>query len=369
MQVTAAVARSRGEPFSIEELELDEPRDDEVVVRIVAAGVCHTDLFIRDGHYPTPFPSVLGHEGAGVVEAVGRSVRKVRPGDHVALSFGSCGQCGSCQRGRPGYCLDFWGSNFGCARQDGSTTLARGGEPVHGRFFSQSSFATHALATVRNVVKVPEDAPLELLGPLGCGIQTGAGTVLNALKPPPGSTLVVFGCGSVGLSSVMAAPLTGATTIVAVDVNDDRLALAGELGATHTVNPRDGDPVEQVREATGGGGAAFAVEATGLPEVLRQAVDCLSAGGTAAVVGAAPIGAEVALDMSTILALGRTVRGVVEGDSVPDVFIPALIELYRQGRFPFDRLVTFYDFEELNRAADDSEAGRVVKPIVRMPGA
>jgi len=368
MQTTAAVVRAKGEPFTIEELELDAPQDDEVLVRVVAAGLCHTDIFIRDQHYPTPLPMVLGHEGAGVVEAVGSRVTKVAPGDHVALSYLSCGGCANCQAGLPTYCHQFFACNFSGLRLDGSTTLSHDGEPVHGSFFSQSSWATYALANERNVAKVPKDVPLELLGPLGCGIQTGAGTVMNNLRPRVGSSLAVFGVGSVGMSAVMAAPLVGCTTIVAVDPNEERRVLALELGATHAVDPFAGDPVEEIRQLTGGG-AQYTVEATGLPPVLRQAVDSLASAGICALIGAAPLGAEVAIDMSMMLATGRTLRGVVEGDSVPDVFIPALIELYRQGRFPFDRLVTFYDLADVNRAAEDSEHGRVVKPVLRMPAA
>ncbi len=366
MQITAAVARAGGAPFTIEQLELDEPRADEVLVRVVAAGMCHTDLFIRDQHYETPLPLVLGHEGAGVVEAVGSGVRKVAPGDHVALSFLSCGQCPSCSTGRPGYCLRFFPSNFACTRPDGSTTLRSDGEVVYGSFFSQSSWATHALANERNVVKVRKDVPLELLGPLGCGVQTGAGTVLNNLRPPAGSSLVVFGAGSVGLSAVLAGALAGCTTLVAVEPNAARRELATELGATHVLDPELGDVVEAIRELTGAG-AAYSIEATGIPAVLGQALDCLGPGGVCALVGAAPMGATLPIDLASMLAMGRTLRGVVEGDSVPDVFIPALIELYRAGRFPFDRLVALYDLADVNRAAEDSESGRVVKPILRMP--
>ena len=365
MEITAAVVRAKGEPFTIEQLELDEPRDDEVLVRVAAVGVCHTDLFIRDQNYPTPLPAVLGHEGAGVVERVGRNVRKVGPGDHVAMSFLSCGACPSCNRALLGYCHRFWDCNFACARLDGSTTLSRDGEVVHGSFFGQSSFATHALASERNVVKVPKEIPVELLGPLGCGIQTGAGTVLNTLRPRVGSSIAVFGVGSVGLSAIMGARIVGCPTVLAVDLSSDRLELARELGATYTVDPADGDPVEQIKALTGG--VDFSVEATGLPEVLRQAVDSLASAGTCALIGAAPLGGEAKIDMSMMLAQGKTIRGVVEGDSVPDVFIPALIELYRQGRFPFDRLVSYYQLEDVNRAADDSEHGRAVKPVLRMP--
>ncbi len=364
MRITAAVTEREGAAFELQELELEEPRADEVLVRVVASGVCHTDMFIRDQHYPTPLPAVLGHEGAGVVEAVGDRVRKVEPGDHVAMSYLSCGRCPSCLRGLGPYCRDFFACNFAGARLDGTTTLSRDGEPVHGSFFSQSSFATHALASERNVVKVPKDVPLELLGPLGCGVQTGAGAVLNSLRPFAGSSIAIFGAGSVGLSAVMAAPLAGCTTVIAVDPVAGRRALARELGATHALDPADGDPVERIRELCGG--ADCSIEAVGAPHVLRQALDCLAAAGTCGLIGGTPPGTDVAIEMAHVLTGGRTLRGIVEGDSVPDLFIPALIELYRQGRFPFDRLVELYDFEAIEDAVRDSEQGSVVKPVLRM---
>ena len=330
---------------------------------MVGAGICHTDLIVRDQYYPVPLPAVLGHEGCGVVEQVGARVTKVQPGDHVVLTYLSCGACMNCQRGRPVYCLSLFPLNFGGARADGSATLQCRGNVIQGAFFSQSSFGTYALATDRNVVKVRKDVALELLGPLGCGIQTGAGAVMNALRPEVGSSLVVFGSGSVGLSAIMAARVVGCTVIIAVDVKPARLALARELGATHTVNAGELDAVEEIRRITGGG-VMYSLELTGTPRVLRQAVDVLIPTGVCGVIGAPPMGTEVSLDINTIL-LGRTVRGIIEGDSVPDLFIPQLIDLYSQGRFPFDRLLTFYPFEQINQAAAASERGEAIKPLLQ----
>ncbi len=229
--------RGKGGPFQIETLTVDQPRADEVLVRIVATGMCHTDIVIRDQVYPVPLPIVLGHEGAGIIERVGSAVRKVIPGDHVVLSFMSCGHCTRCAMGQPAYCERGHPLCFGGTREDGSTASRDSrSEPVHDHFFGQSSFGTYALANERTVVKVPKDLPLERLGPLGCGIQTGAGSVMNALKIGTGASFTAFGSGSVGLSAVMAARIVGATTIIAVDVVASRLALAKELGATHTVN-------------------------------------------------------------------------------------------------------------------------------------
>jgi aryl-alcohol dehydrogenase len=367
MRIQAAVTESKGAPFAIEEVELAELAPDEVRVRVVASGICHTDLIIRDQWYPVPLPAVLGHEGAGVVEDVGAAVRKVAPGDHVAMSYGSCGSCPKCAVGRPWVCHDFWGRNFAASRPDGSTVLAGAdGRTIHSHFFGQSSFATQAVATERNVTRLDRSIALDVVAPFGCGIQTGAGAVLNAMRPHAGTSIAVFGTGTVGLAAVLGAVVAGCTTIIGVDVRPQRLELARELGATHVVDPADGDPVEAIKEATGGVGADFSIEATGSPEVLRQAVYCTGSGGVCGVIGAPPFGTEVSLDMNEILAMGRTVRGIVEGESVPDVFVPTLIELWQQGRFPIDRIMSYYDFTEIDRAAQDAEEGRAVKPVLRM---
>jgi aryl-alcohol dehydrogenase len=360
------VTEAKGAPFEIEELELGELRADEVLVKVAASGICHTDLIVRDQWYPVPLPAVLGHEGAGVVEAVGSAVTKVGPGDHVAMSFRSCGQCPKCHAGRPSKCHDFFGLNFAAARPDGSTSLSRSGQMVHSHFFGQSSFATYSVATERNVVRLDPSVPLDVVAPLGCGIQTGAGAVLNTFRPSAGASIAVFGTGTVGLSAIMAARVAGCTTIVGVDVQPSRLELASELGATHVVNSSERDPAETVKEATGGVGADFSIDATGLPEVLQQAVYSTGPGGACGLIGAPQLGTEVSLDMNEILTKGRTLRGIVEGDSVPDVFLPVLIDLWQQGRFPVDRIMTHYDFADIDQAARDAEDGAVVKPVLRM---
>jgi aryl-alcohol dehydrogenase len=364
MEIKAAVVSETSGEFHIERLELCDRNDDEVVVRILGVGICHTDLAGRDGHLPIPPPpSVFGHEGAGVVERVGRRVTKVKPGDHVVLAWDYCGTCASCKSGKQLYCLNFFLHNFHGARPDGSITLRKGDQPIHGSFFCQSSFADFALANERNVVKVRDDVPLEVLGPMGCGVMTGAGAVMNSLQPRPGSAIAVFGVGAVGMSAVLAAVVCGCTTIIAVDVNADRLKVAKELGATHTVNANEVDPVETIRDLTGGG-VQFSLECVGSPRVLRQAVDVLPRLGVCGLVGVVPPGTEVALDMD-LLMNGRTVKGILGGDAIPDLFIPRLIELYRQGRLPFDRLITFYPFDAINQAVEDMEAGRVIKPVLR----
>jgi aryl-alcohol dehydrogenase len=366
VRITAAVTESKGALFALAELELGELRPDEVLVEVAAAGICHTDLICRDQWYPVPLPAVLGHEGAGVVQSVGSAVAKVGPGDRVGMTFDSCGRCPTCQTGRPSYCHAFFEHNFASLRPaDGTSALSRDGRPVHAHFFGQSSFATHAVARERNVVRLSDGIPLDVAAPFGCGIQTGAGAVLNSLRVPAGSSLAVFGTGTVGLAAVLGAVIAGCTTIVGVDLNPGRLELARELGATHTVDAREQDAVEEVRRITGAG-ADFSLETTGLPQVLRRAVDCLAPVGVCGVIGAPAFGTEVALDVNTILTGGRVVRGIVEGDSVPDVFLPRLVDLYERGRFPVDRLMTFYDFDQIDAAAGDAEAGRTIKPVLRM---
>jgi len=364
MEILAAIARDKGAPLSIETIEIESPRPDEILVKVKATGVCHTDLVVRDGMLPTPMPVVLGHEGAGVVERVGSAITKVKPGDHVVMTFNSCGNCPSCQEHAKTYCHEFFPRNFFASRADGTSALSKGRERINANFFGQSSFANYAICHEINVVKVSADAPLELLGPLACGIQTGAGAVMNALKVSPGKSFAVFGAGSVGLSAVMAAKVVGATTIIAVDMNDARLAKAKELGAMHTINPKTDNPVEAIMAITGYG-LNFTLDTTGLPAVIRTAVESLAPRGACGILGASGPDAEITLNETQFMSAGRRLQGIVEGEANSDVFIPMLINLYQKGLFPFDKLVAFYDFDDINKAIEDSEKGVAIKPIVR----
>src|SRR5271169_6891762 len=365
MRVTAAVMEEKSGTFTLDSLDLDDPQPDEVLVKIIATGICHTDLHARDGYFQMPYPAVYGHEGAGVVAAVGSAVEHLAAGDHVVMSFPWCGECEHCRVDRRAYCRRGRELKSGGTRADGSTTMRRHGAPVYGSFFQQSSFATHALTPARNAVKVRRDAPLEFLGPLGCGLQTGAGAVLNVMQPEAGKSFAVFGAGSVGLAGLMAARLAGSDPIIAVEIRTNRLELARSLGATHTIdNARDG-AVAKIREITGGG-AHFTLETSALPGVFRQAVDCLLTRGPCVLVGSARRGTEVSFEMSTLQA-GRIVRGVIQGDSQPDQFIPHLVDLFVAGRFPIDRLITFYDFAAINQAVADAVGGAALKPVLRMP--
>jgi aryl-alcohol dehydrogenase len=362
MKIQAAVTRQTQAPMSIETLTLEEPRDDEILVRLVATGVCHTDIAMRDQAFPVPQPIVLGHEGAGIVERAGQAVTKVRAGDHVLMTFNHCGHCPSCQRDAATYCHEFFGYNFAGARPDGSSALSNGNERIHGNFFGQSSFATHALCHEANVVKVRDDLPLAGLAPLACGIQTGAGAVINVLRPGPGNSLAVFGTGSVGLSAIMAARMIGVSTIIGIDLNETRLALAQELGATHTIKATE-NVAEAINKITKFG-VDFSFETTARAKVIRQAIDYLAPRGTCGIVGASNVGTQVTFDELHIMTGGRSIRGIVEGDSHADVFIPTLIDLFAQGRFAFDKLITFYPFEKINDAIRDSETGAAVKPVL-----
>lgn len=364
-EILVAVARKPGTPFSIERAILEPPRPDEVLVRIVASGICHTDIVVRDQYYPVPQPAVLGHEGAGVVEEVGANVVGVKPGEPVVLSYQSCGHCRTCLTGHPNYCGNFYALNFGGSRLDGSTAMKTpDGEVLHAHFFGQSSFGSYAVCHYRNIVKVPEDAPLELLGPLACGVQTGAGAVLRALRVPAGASIAIFGVGAVGLSAVMAAKIAGATKIIAVDISSSRLEMAASLGATHVVNSTAGDVLAEIRKITRDG-VDFTIECSGRPSVLRHAIDALANQGTCGVVGAPKMGAEVNVDVNMLMVPGKRIQGIVQGDAVPQIFIPELIEMHRQGLFPFDRFCRLYEFSDINKAIEDSESGSTIKPILK----
>lgn len=364
MKITAAVARTQGAPLTIEELDLDDLRHGEVRVRMVATGICHTDAIVRDGVYPTPLPAVLGHEGAGVVEAIGEGVTSVAPGDHVVLAAAYCGHCTRCRRGEMAYCENLMAADFGGRRLDGSTALSSDGEPISSHFFGQSSFATHANVVEESVVKVPSDVPLEHLAPLGCGFNTGAGTVLNELRPEIGSSLAVFGTGAVGAAALMAAKVADCSTIIAVDVHDSRLEMARELGATHVVNSREQDLGQALAEIIGDRGVDYVVDTTGRPELLRAAADAIAVRGTVALVGAAHPGTEVSFEVGASLVKGWTFKTVVQGSSVPQTFLPRMIELWRAGRFPVDKLIKDYSLDQINQGFADSADGSTIKPVV-----
>lgn len=365
MKIKAAVVRELKAPLTIETLELDEPRPNEARVRLVATGVCHTDAIVRDGVYPMPLPAVLGHEGAGVVEQVGSGVTTVKPGDHVVMSAAYCTHCVQCRSGQVAYCENLFAEDFGGHRSDGTTSLKTSkGEISSSHFFGQSAFATYANVVESALIPVPADVPLEAVAFLGCGMQTGAGAILNELRPRAGSSIAVSGSGAVGLAAVMAARVAGATTIVAIDVHDSRLELAKQLGATHVINAKSADTVKELMAFTGGRGVDYILDTTAAPKVLSNLAKALSIRGVLALVGAAKPGTEVPFEIGASLVRGWTFKTIVQGSSVPQEFIPRLVALWQQGRFPVDKLTKRYKLEDINQAFADSASGATVKPVI-----
>lgn len=364
-QARAAICRGHDHPFTIEPVELADLRPDELLVRVVACGICHTDLAVRDAQLPVPLPVVLGHEGAGVVEAVGSEVTVAKPGDRVVMSFNSCGHCPSCAVEAPTYCYNFFPNNWSGRRADGSPSMTLTGEPMNANFFGQSAFATHAIAHERNVARVPDSAagiPLERLAPIGCGLMTGAGAVLRSMKVRAGLPLVVFGAGTVGMAAIMAAKIAGADPIIAVDVNDTRLALATELGATHAFNAKN-DAGARIRELCPAG-VGYAFDTTGINSVIEQAWGLLAPKGIVGMVGASDPADDLTFNEAQFMGGGRTVMGILGGDSDGEPFLRELIEHHLAGRFPHDRLIETFPFERINEAIEASESGRVVKAVL-----
>ena len=365
MEIIAAVAPEPGAAFTLQSLELGGPRPNEVLVEIAGVGLCHTDIASRDGVMPVPHPIVLGHEGSGTVVAVGDAVTRVRPGAHVALSFNSCGECASCAAGAPAYCEAFATLNYSGARSDGSSPITSPDGPVSGNFFGQSSFATHVIASERCVVPVADDVPLEIAGTLGCGLQTGAGAVINVMACPPGSSLLVLGTGPVGMAAVMAAAIRGCERIIVSDPIASRRELALELGATDAIDPTAGVALPDAVRGILPAGVDYAFDTTGRPEVLEALVNAMALRSTIGLVGVpADFGATMALSLVMPLILGLTIRGITEGDAVPETFIPELLDHWRAGRFPFDRLVTTFPFSEINAAVAAQERGEAVKVVL-----
>lgn len=365
METQAAVAREARVPFSIQTLRVDAPRDDEVLVEIAGVGLCHTDLVFRDQFIPYPLPAVLGHEGAGVVRAVGSQVVHVAPGDSVVIGFSSCGHCVRCDADLPGYCREFTALNYAGSRADGSTAYADDAGSVASHFFGQSSFAGLAIANGRNVVKVDaQGLDLRLLGTLGCGFQTGAGSVMRAFDCPRGSPIAIFGGGPVGLAAVMAAAYRGCDPIIVIEPHAARRDMAMDLGATHALDPSAGDVTEAVR-AIVADGCDFVLESSGREEAMAAGLAILSAHGMLGLVGV-PKTADVSLPLNVagMITFGHRVIGILEGDSDLHGFIPELLALHRAGHFPFDRLCTCYPLSEINRAVEQQAQGACIKAVL-----
>jgi aryl-alcohol dehydrogenase len=365
VEIKVAVARQAHQPFSIERATLEAPRPDEVLVQILGVGLCHTDLIARDQFIPIRLPAVLGHEGAGVVIEVGRDVKKVRPGDKVVLSFSSCGKCTRCGEQLPSYCREFPALNYAGTRSDGTSGLQIGGTPVSAHFFGQSSFASHALAQERNVVKIEDaDLPIAILGPLGCGLQTGAGGVMRSLACPAGSSIAIFGGGPVGLAAVMGAIIQNCGTIVLVEPVEARRAMALSLGATHVIDPFAVNVREAIREISPEG-VEFAFETSGREAVVETALESLCSHGLLGLVGVPPRPeSSLSINLAALITYGRRIHGIIEGDSDLDNFIPQLVAHHKAGRFPFDRLIRTFPFDAINDAVVSQLAGECIKAVL-----
>jgi S-(hydroxymethyl)glutathione dehydrogenase/alcohol dehydrogenase len=348
IQTRAAVLRAFDAPLSIEEITLDDPGPGEVVVRLAATGVCHSDQHMLGGAFKTPLPAVLGHEGAGVVEIVGQGVRGVGPGDHVVLAWiPSCGRCRYCASGRPALCADRQG-----VERPGGPTRLRGadGVGIH-QFLDTSAFAERVLVREEGVIPIPDDIPLEIAALVGCAVLTGVGAATRTARVEPGSVVAVFGAGGVGLNVIQGAALAGAARIIAVDRRPAALELARRFGATDTLDasaPETDDPARAVRKLTGGG-VDYAFEVIGLPETIAQAWESLAPGGRAVVVGLTPPRTSVTLRADFLSE--KALLGCILGSSVPRVDVPRVLDLYRRGRLKLDELATRrYPLAQVNEA-------------------
>jgi aryl-alcohol dehydrogenase len=365
MKFNAAIARAAHEPFSLEEADIQSPRADEVLVKIHGVGLCHTDLIARDQFIPIALPAVLGHEGAGVVIAVGERVGKVKVGDRVVMSFASCGQCARCAENLPSYCTSFPSLNYSGRRPDGSSGITLDGEPVSSNFFGQSSFASHALTYERNLVKVNDASlPLQILGPLGCGFQTGAGAVMRSLACQPGSSICIFGGGPVGLAAILGAVIQGCATIILVEPIVARREKAKSLGATHVIDSASGRIGEAIR-AIVPSGVDYALDSSGREDVIMAALGALGSHGLLGLVGVPPRpDSAVAVNLASLITFGHRIHGIIEGDSDLDRFIPELLDHFKAGRFPFDTLVNTYPISQINEAIAAQIRGDCIKAVL-----
>ena len=359
-EATAAVLYEPGGSFQFKTVTLDDLRPDELLIRVQASGICHTDIAAQG---MMTMPVVLGHEGMGIVEQIGSGADSIKVGDRVIASYGFCNSCPRCHEGRPFICDKSVQTNFGGTRIDGSQTTKLDGAIITASFFQQSSFASHFITSVYNVVRVENSLESHLLAPLGCGIMTGAGAILNTLKVGAMDNLAVFGAGTVGLSAIMAARLAGATPIIAVDINRERLDLAQELGASHALDANEGDIPGRVNEICPRG-ARFSFETSGVEQALNDAIESLGMGGVCGMVTVPHYGEKYPFTPFGIFVKAASLQGVFFGSAVPNKFLPQIIEFYQDGRFPYDQLIRTYDFADINQAFADTKSGEVVKPVL-----
>ena len=366
MKMLAAVTEENGAPFKIQEVELEAPKENEVLIKLSGVGICPNDFVASVGGLGLKMPAVLGHEGSGIVQEVGKNVRTIKPGDHVVMTYYSCGVCEHCRSGHPTTCSTFDQMNLhGGVYPDGTKRIRIKNRKKASVMFCQGAFAEYAVTTERNCVVIDKDVDIGLFGPLGCGLQAGAGTVANKLKPSIGSTIAIFGCGPIGLCALMMARNAGCSKIIAVDAIPERLQKAKEIGATHLINgPEIGDIPQAIRDMTGEG-TDYAVDTTANPDLVNAALYGLKPMGTLCVMGSSGPKVFPIVMQDAIMGPGKSLVGCVEGDSEPQKFIPMLVELYKQGKFSFDQLITEYKFEDINQAVADMNAKKVYKPVIR----
>jgi S-(hydroxymethyl)mycothiol dehydrogenase len=359
-EVQGVVARGKGEPVTIEQILVPDPGPGEAVVSVQACGVCHTDLHYREGGIGEDFPYLLGHEAAGVVEAVGQGVSEVAPGDFVILNWRAvCGRCRACRRGRPWYCFATHNASQPMTLADG-TPLS----PALGI----GAFADKTLVAAGQCTKVDPEAPATVAGLLGCGVMAGIGAAVNTGGVTRGDSVAVFGCGGVGDAAIAGATLAGATTVIGVDIDDRKLEWARQFGATHTVNSRTEDPVEAIRALTGGFGVDVAIEAVGSPAVYEQAFNARDLAGTVVLVGVPRPDMRLDLPMLDVFGRGGSLKSSWYGDCLPERDFPMLISLYRQGRLPLDKFVSeTIALDGVEAAFERMEHGDVLRSVVVLP--
>lgn len=360
MNIKSVVVEKKGAPVEVKDVVLDSPKANEVLIKTVATGICHTDIAGRDMGM-SPYPVALGHEGSGIVEQVGDNVTTIKPGDHVVVSFSYCGHCSHCLSGHPAQCEHLNELCFGGANYDGTHRLHFKDGRDLSTFFGQSSLSNYIVADEHNVVKVDPDVELKYLAPLGCGFLTGSGTVINGVKPEFGSSIIIAGAGGVGLAAVMAANLYNPEHLIVLDRNDSKLKIAKELGATDVINTSNtNDLVSTIREIVPKG-PEYAVDTTGYAPLIKDQLASLTTAGKLYIIG---IAGPLNLSGMDIMGDSKQVIGLIEGDAIPQLFINKLVSYYKKGKFPLDKLMSFYQFSDVKQAFADFESGKIIKPVI-----
>ncbi len=364
MQIRAAVLEAPNTPFVVQTLTLDPPRKGEVLVRLVASGVCHSDYHLLTGTTRHPMPVVCGHEGAGIVEAVGDGVTRVQVGDPVALSWTpDCGECFYCRSGKPNLCETYTEPIWAGTMLDGTTRLKRAGQPVYA-YCGLATFAEYAVVPQQSCIPVRRDVPLSAAALVGCAVATGVGAALYTAGVRPGESVVVFGCGGVGLNIIQGAALCGAGTIIAVDLNAAKMRLARQFGATHTLLSGE-HTLAEIRALTGGRGADHAFEAVGIPTLQELALEAARPGGTIVLAGLSPMGSSTNLPGAVLTRQEKTVKGSYYGSVYPARDFPLLLDLYMGRRLLLDELISqTYPLEAINTAFETMLAGEVARGVI-----